>query len=716
MTNGRPFAVVFTVVVAAVAVFYLLDEGEVGSPERVVPADVRERPAPAIAPGVERVVPAEAPSDQDETRVREGSAALAVSVRGRVVEAETDLPLAGVPIRMTGPGGVAETVSGVGGAFEIGELSRAVFRITTGRTERHAFVGEEIDVDLSRGSSNDVTLRVTREWFVSGFVVEVGTGRPVPDLSLLATAGGKRRHLATTDGSGRFADAGPVRAGRLTIGASEDRSAGVDRTRSSQDLLDVDVGQDDVTKLRIEFPWNGALEGIVLDERDRPIPHAQVRVFTPHAIELVSPRTRAYAIYERRRTEGYVVRADDFGRFVIRSLPNDRPLLLVASAAGFATNRSAELDPPFSPDRPPVEIRLSAGGRVAGSVVDAEGAPIPKATVLATPKVDLPFLPDPALTDAEGTFVLAGLPAGAYHVDAQLRGNYRETLAGLDVLVKAGHDTDVILRAGASGHRIAGVVVDANGVPLNGPAESLRVRASAVEVPGGRYQPAKECSVGEDGRFELTGLSAARFRVYPLSGSAGDPYDPVEVEAPHEDCRLVWAPPPRVLLILRSVDSVTGEPVPEVDVSARHLSDGRGRMSLSMNTGVDGVARLHVRSGRYEIVVARSGHAPAAEEIDVVGHDGGKLEVTIRLRPGRRVPGVVRDADGRPVPGVSVAVLIEGSGPVHQTLVRTGPDGRFVHESAPQGPGKLCVVTPDYRFHSETVIADGSTVITFDPP
>lgn len=109
---------------------------------------------------------------------------------------------------------------------------------------------------------------------------------------------------------------------------------------------------------------------------------------------------------------------DADGRFVFASLPAGEVCTLHVRAAGFAAASVGLLVPNPPAEAQPVEIRLEAGGRILGRVLDPDGIPVPGATVLLDFDADLG-----AVADAEGRYAIEDLAFGTlYEVEARAPG------------------------------------------------------------------------------------------------------------------------------------------------------------------------------------------------------------------------------------------------------------------------------------------------------
>ncbi|MBL9038820.1 MAG: carboxypeptidase regulatory-like domain-containing protein, partial [Archangium sp.] len=188
--------------------------------------------------------------------------------------------------------------------------------------------------------------------------------------------------------------------------------------------------------------------------------------------------------------------SDAEGRFVLTGLI-DEPLAVWADApTGIALNTNVKAG------GSPVELLLTAGRTLTGTVAGTTGAPIAGSLVTAIFAAQSRFFD--AVTDAKGTFHLGPLPKGQYSVVAATEG-----LLPDHHQVRADDDEPIELTL-ATPRALAGVVTR-NGAPL----------AGALVKIDGQHRKRKTTS-DEKGRFHFERLRAGEYTVSATSqGAAG---------------------------------------------------------------------------------------------------------------------------------------------------------------------------------------------------
>ncbi|HEX5054147.1 MAG TPA: carboxypeptidase-like regulatory domain-containing protein [Planctomycetota bacterium] len=161
---------------------------------------------------------------------------------------------------------------------------------------------------------------------------------------------------------------------------------------------DLDLGE-------VRLPASRQLRGQVLTSDGTPLPDARVAVLPQNPLR-DEPATVTYT--------------DHGGRYAFASLPPG-PLDVFAEASMLGLGATT-----VNGDAAAADLRLSAGGVVAGDVVDGEGNPVASAwlTLVRTGGVRDGFAPGPSPTmtcvaghsDAQGRFTFRGLPPGTWQV------------------------------------------------------------------------------------------------------------------------------------------------------------------------------------------------------------------------------------------------------------------------------------------------------------
>ncbi|MEO1368846.1 MAG: carboxypeptidase-like regulatory domain-containing protein, partial [Acidobacteriota bacterium] len=183
-------------------------------------------------------------------------------------------------------------------------------------------------------------------------------------------------------------------------------------------------------------------------------------------------------------------------------VPKDGTYRLVASSPGLAPTVRAVEVAGASVDG--LELRLGAGARITGRVIDLQPEELSWLVVAAAEVDGAPFasrLRRRGVAGLDGAFSIDGVSPGRWRVTARLEG--RQVSASSDVVVEPGEpDVEVELELGDRGLPLRGQVLH-NGVPAAG------VRVGQFAVTDG------------DGRFELENIQPGDVFLY-LKGPWGD--------------------------------------------------------------------------------------------------------------------------------------------------------------------------------------------------
>lgn len=398
------------------------------------------------------------------------------------------------------------------------------------------------------------------------------------------------------------------------------------------------------------------------------------------------------------------------GDFQLTAMPADRPFGL-------------EFDVPGAPlhllggqrvaggEHLVLRVDLDAGVRLAGVVRDPEGNPVGGAVVnvVAGEDIDLRAQRMARLTNAsdDGTFELAGVPAGDLRVSASADGFLPATPDAFPMADgEQRMDLELVLERGNS---VSGHVFLPDGEPAVEASVQLIFDPAALNglnAMNARVGAEGKAETGAEGEFTIQGLGAGPFLVRAELTTEGGPWHFAQVTGvqPGDD---------ELELRLREVPALTGivldihgEPVTDyrIDLRAgslgglmagnatqRTISDPEGRFSIDEIQ--DGSWNLYVRSEGFGAA------GPIAADRPGVGDE----PMTITLERGVTVAGHVLDPGGHPVKDAVISWQSDARDLVLNILkaspsieARSGDDGSFLLEELPVGSLTLTTTASDW--------------------
>lgn len=456
-----------------------------------------------------------------------------LSIGGRVLDAATGAPVAGIPIGIDAVEDADPLErpecpnSGVDGTFLATGLTPGAYRLRFAvHGNRPELEYLETEVEAVAAGTKDLEVRLHRGLTLSGKVVDQ-EGDPVADLTLRLAADGVRARgsghaIAVTGMDGRFRFGGlDPRPYRILVGtAGEFADAPGDRFVIGRTVHDLSPPMEEVL-LRVERGL--PIRGRVFDPPGRPaLPAprggAGVVVVVPSGEEPLS------------WYEGVALSNADGAFFETRALPLGRTYDLHASRPGDFLGAVVRGVAPGAS----VVLRLEPALTLSGRVVDETGAPV-RAGIRLEVRWDGagrgPRIGDrlPVETLADGTFRAAGLAGGEYRIAAEGYGTEFLPMTTSETFRAGSAEAVVTLRRGAS---IAGRLLDARGKGVRWP----RVRAEDRSYYG---------NGGEDGTFLLRGLPPGPTRLFAEDEERGVEVDLGVHEAPCEGLVLALPGDPR---------------------------------------------------------------------------------------------------------------------------------------------------------------------------
>lgn len=557
---------------------------------------------------------------------------------GRVVEVD-GRAIAGANVRgwcssrIEGPP-ARTTTSGPDGTFRIEHLGPEFYvdAQKEGHAIRSGFAGklrtgetaEELEIVLDRAA----TLR--------GVVTDL-EGRPLegvkirsdPDYGSLAQWDQTRypeirkvtglRFRATTDGTGSF-EVAPVPAGRTT--RLHLRATGF--LEAYRDLDPAEVAH------QIELDPGLSAEGVVFEASGAPAAGAVVRRGPYFSNVHTAPERVVTDANGRFRLEGFS-----------RPDPNDEyeaPPYVVVLHEGHAVHVEQPIE--LGPGAATVSVRLDAERRLAGRVVDTDGAPVEGASLRLTGErrvnrgftTDIPpswvhvARIDDTTSDADGRFAFEQLPDGPYELQLFALGDRRRSRS-FDV---AGGDEDLelVLDDRAMDKVVLrGRVTDARtGEPLD------RFTVCPITDDSGMNRE----FVDPNGQYEITGLDEGRYSVvFSADGYSKFETDEAKYEeGRHEVDAALW---PEATLRFAVVDEngelLQGAVLRAFDLDGEPLSIGTPRSSSRNRKALDGRGVAHGLPSRPITVEVEWRGDVARHAIDLTNPIDDEVELSIARTP-----------------------------------------------------------------------------------
>lgn len=552
-----------------------------------------------------------------------------VSLRGRVVRASTEEPLAGVLVehmpelqginddveRLAG----SSTTTGPDGTFEIDGLAIGQVDLAL-RTPWGSFATRKENITPD-DQGRVRTIGIIGPARVAGRVVDQHGGA-VPGARVFAAREGDLRAFdfdapgtigegertgallhTISDGQGRFEFPEVQAAHPIYVLAFAPASGGAPSMPASArlaELRDGEVKSDVLLQLVGGLP----LSGSVVDAAGAGLPDVSVEV-------------RARVGRAWLPVPG--TRSDAAGRFAFALVP-ETALDVRAEQPGFLTARTRVA---LAPDTPPVELELLPAWRVRGHVVDADGNAIEGAWVRASKGERDETRRASTTCDEFGRFVLDTLGEGEWRLEARATGWRMPRESGPTVSLP--------------GEPFVALVLEPEESPPPGTITGELVWAgTGGPVPGLRFDGMRGGSVTLEGtRFRITGVRPGKLQlVAKAEGMETVGFGVFEL-APGGFADVGRHEVRRVGTVRVKVRNHRGQDL-KAQVLLERLPEERGgppRGPRRIELQFDRRARVYARRGvpryRWELVVAQSRYETQRQVITV---ENGVIEVTLQPR------------------------------------------------------------------------------------
>lgn len=454
-----------------------------------------------------------------------------------------------------------------------------------------------------------------------------------------------------------------------------------------------------------------ALRGIVVDDTGEPVPHASVHGWcsrTPFPVDLASTPHRAVLagpdgrfelphlgrhVFVAAQVRGHVPRGGLAGEFVPRSPGGvaDADLRLVVVEPHAIAGRLVD-----DHRRPVAGARVRVDTTIGSAFADRTATQLDGLYQVTAVQVE-------SVTDDDGRFRLAGLPAGTWGVDVmhdELQPFHRRLPAG---------EHDVLLEARR------GLVARARVVGPDGrPVAGARVRV----VESGRHE--RWSATDSSGRFSIGGLEPDRRAVAivvaaDLAPGAIAPLGSASAASDSTELRLE----PAQVLAGRVVDvagaPVIGAAVHAVGARMVSLAPGHERPLLEftdrarVRTDIEGWFRFEgLHDGRFQLRASAPGEPARTASVEATA---GSTDLLLQLPaapPSVTVTGTVRDAvTGERLDDFHAAAVRWSRGERRETsLAHHDARGAMCLDGVPPGTFRVSVAAPGYAdWTSEQFVA-----------
>ncbi|MFP6739991.1 MAG: carboxypeptidase-like regulatory domain-containing protein [Planctomycetota bacterium] len=505
--------------------------------------------------------------------------------------------------------------------------------------------------------------------------------------------------------------------------------------------------------VKIELNKAPAITGVVYDPEGNPAPASLVRLTFPFPRELES-----MGFFDTSMIFLAVTVSDRNGRFTFSDFSNPSrdgisEFRVIADNVAYARGYSETFT--FSADFDPddlVEVQLEAGGEIKG-LVTSGGQPVAGATLrlrrfreqsqqekMFMGMLGLPKGGEEARSNSKGEYVYRNVGIGQYSLSAEVAG-FKESPEE-SVAIDGGdeHTVDFDLDPGGS---IAGTVVDVAGAAVAG----ARVRLLKMDNQSEGFRRAQKYFGGsykstvaeDDGSFIIDGLPEGSYAVVGEKGG----YRKGELEGvgPGDDgIRIVLVL--SAALVGRVTDQATGAPLTSFRLGMKN-EDSENRFpwggTREVNDPDGRFKREDLDPGRYEVKLEAPGYVPFTTNLVIA--QGERLEQNFSLVRAGRLGGVVVDqATGAPLAGAYVKLVADQVREVGSTQPqekkgvprvgetaeadvvdeaqereedtramfdyysnrnlggarKTAADGSFLVDTVPSGPQRVLISHPDY--------------------
>lgn len=465
--------------------------------------------------------------------------------------------------------------------------------------------------------------------------------------------------LYTTDGSGAFAIP-DLAAGRYDLVAT---ASGYSRGQVRG--LEIPVGEGEIDLGVVIMAPGVDLLGKVVDVDGQPI--AEAEIFAMQSGDRGNPVFTAMA-------QGKPDTLSDIdGKFVIPDGTAGERRNILVTRQGFVSALAPNIE---LPQTKPLEVVLKPSSKIEGRVVDADGAPVEGANVVAWPEgrssmdYGRSYSEHREPTGVDGRFELSEVAPGPTLIQVTKSGFQALTVGGLEVPAdRPLQGVELRLVVGA---QLSGTLTDAAGEPVGG----ALVKAMG---PDGQMSEGGFAQTDGDGRFLISSLALGAHTISTMGEGLNRASKNIIIEPGENRVDLQMM---ATVTVSGHVFEASGRPLQGAQVML-HPQDQRGFMAGQ--TGADSLADGsfeidQVPAGRYRVQAHKEGlgSRQLPEMLEVAEAPISGLE--LRLGGGGRVLGRILGLSYEDMNRVRVSAYADGA-----EVTQPDFEGKFRVDNVPAG-------------------------------
>jgi len=473
---------------------------------------------------------------------------------------------------------------------------------------------------------------------LAGVKIELGEGG-VPASALRMFSNDVVIATATTDPNGNY------RFPRVQRGpqALSIQHSGYDQVEENFQATGVEPCRHDIKLFK-----SAGLTGQVVDSANNPIEGVSIYWNYPEVAMLTNMAAQG--------DPAATTIAD--GTFQVRNLPVNRPITLISRHAEYVDAKQENIVLQPGESLTGLQIMMSKGGSITGSVVDTTRQPVVGASIVAKAVRPAGTPLGAVVSGPDGAFIVNNTPPAVYDLECSApdyvtttKPDVKDVTTGVQI---------VLVKAATYSGRL---VTESAGEPV----KKFRMRVRPSDGAALRTATRSESMRDAEGKFEIKGLAPG---MWDFEFTADD-FSPLTVRGiAMREGEKVAAQDIRIkpgTTCAGVVKTDAGKPVAAALVRMQYNDSfsaaDRTFLKLQSQTNSNGEFEIkNLATGRYTIWVGHPLFAPSGDK-DITVAEGDANKVDFELMRPARLRLVVHDKSGNTVPGAS-AFLFQGESPL----------------------------------------------------